>query len=249
MNYFLTEEQQAICDTAREVAEKKIKPIRAELDEKEEFPWAIVKELAQADLFGVYMHSNYGGIGGGGFELALVMEELSKVCGGVALCLAGTALGAFPIILFGSPEQKKKWLPDLASGKRLGAFTITEPEAGSDATATRTTARREGDYYILNGTKNFCTNGEAAEIYSTFALTNPKRGARGMSSFVVEKGTPGFKFGKKEVKLGIRASTTYELIFDNCKIPAFNRLGKEGLYQIQGIENRPKVTLHRIGNR
>ncbi len=228
MNYFLTEEQQAIVETAREIAQKKIKPVREHYDQAEEFPWPIVEELKKADLFGVYLHPNYGGLGGGGFELVLVVEELSKVCGGIALCLAATALGAFPIVLFGTPEQKKKWLPDLASGKRLGAFTITEHEAGSDATATKATAREQGEFYILNGTKNFCTNGNAAEIYATFFSTDPKRGPRGISCFVVEKGTPGFSFGKKEVKMGIRASYTYELVFDNCKISKENLIGGEG---------------------
>ncbi len=251
MNYFLTEEQQAIVETAREIAEKKIKPIREEYDAEEKFPWPIVTELSKADLFGVYIHPNYGGLGGGGFELVLVVEELSKACGGIALCLAATALGAFPIMLFGTPEQKKKWLPALASGKRIGAFTITEPEAGSDATAATTTAKLDGDHYIINGTKNFCTNGESAEIYSTFASTDIKRGARGMSCFVIEKGTPGFTFGKKEVKMGIRASTTYELVFNNCRIPVGNRLGKEGhgLFVAQATFDisRPGVASQALG--
>jgi len=251
MNYFLTEEQQAIVDTAREIAEKKIKPVRAKHDEEDSFPWDIVEEMRKADLFGVYFHPNYGGMGGAGFELVLAVEELSKACGGIALSLAATALGAFPIILFGTPEQKKRWLPDLASGKKLGAFNITEPNAGSDATATRATARREGDYYILNGTKNFCTNGETAEIYVTFASTDLSRGARGITAFVVEKGTPGFTFGKKEHKMGIRASTTYELFFDNCKIPASNMLAKEGhgLFVAQGTFDisRPGVAAQALG--
>ncbi len=251
MNYFLTEDQQAIVATAREIAEKKIKPVREKHDAEDTYPWDIVEELRKADLFGVYFHENYGGLGGAGFELVLVVEELSKACGGIALALAATALGAFPIILFGTPEQKKKWLPDLASGKRLGAFAITEPEAGSDATATRCSARREGDYYVLNGMKNFCSNAESAEIYSIFATTDPKRGARGISAFVVEKGTPGFTFGKKEHKMGIRASTTYELVFDNCKIPASNMLGKEGhgLFVAQATFDisRPGVAAQALG--
>lgn len=251
MNYFLTEEQQAIVDTAREIAEKKIKPVREKYDVEEHFPWEAVEEIRKADLFGVYLHPNYGGMGGAGFELVLAIEELSKACGGIALALAATALGAFPIILFGTPEQKKRWLPSIASGKRLAAFNITEPNAGSDATATKATARKEGDFYILNGTKNFCTNGEAAEIYVTFASTDLSRGARGISAFVVEKGTPGFTFGKKELKMGIRASTTYELFFDNCKIPASNMLGKEGhgLFVAQGTFDisRPGVAAQALG--
>ena len=251
MNYFLTEEQQAIIETAREIAEKKIKPVREKHDADESFPWEIVEELRKADLFGVYFHPNYGGLGGAGFELVLVVEELSKACGGIALALAATALGTFPIILFGTPEQKKKWLPDLASGKRLGAFAITEPEAGSDATATRCSAKKDGDFYVLNGVKNFCSNGESAEIYTVFATTDIKRGARGITAFVVEKGTPGFTFGKKETKMGIRASTTYELVFDNCRVPASNVLGKEGfgLFVAQATFDisRPGVAAQALG--
>ena len=198
MLHDLTEEQQSIVEIAREIGEKKIKPVRMEHDEKESFPWDVVEELRRADLFGVYNHPNYGGLGGGGFELSLAVEELSRYCGGISLCLAASGLGTFPIILYGNPEQKKKWLPDLASGKKLAAFCITEPEAGSDATAIRATATKDGDYYILNGTKNFCSNGESADIYSLFFSTNPARGPRGISCFVVEKGTPGFVFGKKE---------------------------------------------------
>jgi alkylation response protein AidB-like acyl-CoA dehydrogenase len=251
MNYFLTDDQKTIAQTAREIAVKKIRPVREKHDAEDSFPWEIVEELRKADLFGVYFHENYGGLGGAGFELVLAIEELSKACGGIALSLAATALGAFPIILFGSPAQKKKFLPDLASGKRLGAFTITEPEAGSDATATKCTAKKDGDYYVLNGTKSFATNGESAEIYSTFASTNPSRGARGISAFVIEKGTPGFTFGKKEHKMGIRASTTYELVFQNCKVPAANLLGSEGhgLFVAQATFDisRPGVAAQALG--
>jgi alkylation response protein AidB-like acyl-CoA dehydrogenase len=228
MDYQLTEQQQAIVETAREIAQKKVKPRREHYDKTEEYPWDIVEEFRKADLFGVYIPEEYGGLGGGAFELVLVVEEISKVCGGTALILAGTALGAYPIILYGTDEQKKKYLPDLASGKRLGAFTITEPEAGSDATATKATARLEGDHYVLNGTKVYCTNGGAAEIYTLFFSTNPSRGARGISAFIVEKGTPGFEFGRKEEKMGIRASPTYQLLFNDCKIPKENLLGREG---------------------
>jgi butyryl-CoA dehydrogenase len=251
MDYGLTEEQIAIQETAREIAQKKIKKVREHYDETEEFPWEIVEEMRRADLFGVYLPAEYGGLGGGGFELALVMEELSRVCGGIALAIAGSALCAFPILLHGTEEQKKKYLPDLASGKRLGAFTITEPEAGSDATATQATARLEGDHYVLNGSKVFCTNGNAAEIYTLFFSTNPKRGARGISAFIVEKGTPGFTFGKKEKKMGIRASWTYGLEFNNCKVPKQNLLGKEGLGLIVAQStfdvSRPGVAAQALG--
>ncbi len=251
MNYFLTDDQKTIQQTAREIAVKKIRPVRAKHDIEDSFPWEIVDEMRKADLFGVYFHENYGGLGGAGFELVLAIEQLSMACGGIALSLAATALGAFPIILFGTPEQKKKWLPDLASGKRLGAFTITEPGAGSDATATKCTAKKDGDFYILNGTKSFATNGESAEIYSTFASTNPSKGARGITSFVIEKGTKGFSFGKKEDKMGIRASSTYELVFDNCRVPAANRLGGEGhgLFVAQATFDisRPGVAAQALG--
>ena len=251
MDYGLTENQVAIQETAREIAQKKIKPVREHYDETEKYPWEIVEELRKADLFGVYIPQEYGGLGGGGFELVLVVEELSRACAGIALTIAATALGAFPILLHGTEEQKKKYLPDLASGKRLGCFTITEPEAGSDATATQATARLEGDHYVLNGTKVFCTNGEAAEIYTTFFSTNPKRGARGISAFLVEKGTPGFTFGKKEKKMGIRASSTYTLMFDNCKVPKDNLLGKEGggllVAQSTFDVSRPGVAAQALG--
>jgi butyryl-CoA dehydrogenase len=250
-HYFLTEEQQAIVQTAREVAQKKIKPLREHADAEEKFSWEAVEAMRQADLFGVYIPQAYGGLGGGGFELCLAVEELSRVCGGIALSLAASALGTFPIILFGTPEQKKKYLPDLASGKKLGAFAITEPESGSDATSAQCYAKKEGDYYIVNGTKNFCSNGEVAETYTLFFTTNPKRGARGMTAFIVEKGTPGFTFPRKETKLGIRSSPTYELHFDNCKIPAANVLGGDGrgLFVAQGTFDisRPGVAAQALG--
>src|SRR5579862_5725901 len=176
MDYNLTEEQQAIVETAREIANETIRKVREHHDRTEEYPWEVVEEMRKADLFGVYIPTEYGGLGGGVFELVLVVEEISKACGGIALTLAGTALGAYPVMLYGSEEQKKKYLPDLASGKRLGAFTITEPEAGSDATAAKSTAVLDGDHYVLNGTKCFCSNGKAAEIYSLFFTTNPSRG-------------------------------------------------------------------------
>jgi alkylation response protein AidB-like acyl-CoA dehydrogenase len=251
VEYGLTDEQQSIIEIAREIGEKKIKPVRMEYDEKEHFPWDVVDEMRKADLFGVYHHPNYGGLGGGGFELVLAVEELSRACGGIALALAASALGAFPIILYGTPEQKKRWLPDIASGKKLAAFCITEPGAGSDATASQATARKEGDYYILNGLKNFCSNGEAAEIYTTFLSTNLSRGARGVTCFAVEKGTPGFGFGKKEQKMGIRASNTYELTFDNCKVHKDQVIGGEGrgLFVAQATFDisRPGVASQALG--
>lgn len=251
MEYFLTEEQKMMVDVARKIAQEKIKPVREHYDETEEFPWPIVKELAQADLCGVYIPQEYGGFGSSTMNLVLVIEELCKVDGGISLALAATALGTFPILISGNEEQKKKYLPDIASGKKLAAFGLTEPEAGSDATAMRTTAKLEGDYYVLNGTKCFITNAGEAETYTVFAKTNPSRGARGISCFIVEKGTPGFEFGKKERKMGIRASVTRELIFNNCMIPKENLIGKEGhgliIAQATLDSSRPGVAAQALG--
>lgn len=229
MDYLLTEEQQMIRDLARQIAEEKIIPVRAELDEKNEYPWEIIKVLAQADMIGLFIPEEYGGLGKGCFELCVAVEELSRACLGVSTTYAANALGTYPILLFGSHEQKSKFLPDIAKGKRLVAFGLTEANAGSDAGGIQTTARLEGNEYVLNGTKQWITNGGEAEIYTIIAMTDKSKGPRGASAFIVEKGTPGFSFGKKEDKMGIRASSTRELIFDNCRIPAENILGKEGM--------------------
>jgi butyryl-CoA dehydrogenase len=229
MDYFLNEEQIMIRDLARQIAEEKVVPVRAELDEKEEFPWEIMNVLAQSDLFGLFIPEEYGGLGKGCLELCLAVEELSRACLAVATSYAANALGTYPLLLYGSEEQKKKYLPDIAAGKRLVAFGLTEANAGSDAAGIQTTAKLDGNEYILNGTKQWITNGGEAEIYTIIALTDRSKGARGASAFVVEKGTPGFSFGKKEKKMGIRASSTRELIFDNCRIPRENLIGREGL--------------------
>ncbi len=251
MEYFLTEEQQMIKDLARKIAEEKILPKRAEYDENETFPHDIVKILADSDLFGVFVPEEYGGLGYGIFELCLVIEELSKVCGGIALSYAGTALGTFPIVLFGNEEQKKKYLPPIAKGEKIAAFAVTEPEAGSDITTLNTTAKKEGDYYILNGTKQWITNGGEAETYVVIASTDKTKGARGSTAFIVEKGWDGFEFGKKEKKLGIRASATRELVFTNCKVPKENVLGREGMGFLITIKNfdtsRPGVAAQALG--
>jgi butyryl-CoA dehydrogenase len=218
-----------IQDLARKVAEEKMLPVRAELDEKEEFPWEIVKISAEAGLMGVSMPEEYEGFGGGILEYCLVAEELSRVCLGIATSVVASGLGAMPILLFGNPEQKKKYLPDIAKGRKLGAFGLTEADAGSDAGAIRTTAARTAEGYVLNGTKQWITNGGEAEIYSIIAMTNRSKGPRGASALIVEKGTPGFNFGKKEKKMGIRASATRELVFQDCFIPKENLIGKEGM--------------------
>jgi butyryl-CoA dehydrogenase len=229
IDYFFTEEQQMMIDTAREIGLKKIVPVRAKYDEEQIFPTEVFKAIADADLTGVYIPDEYGGCAGttGIMNMCLVTEELSRHCGGISLSFAGTALGTLPILLSGDEEQKKRWLPRVASGT-IAAFGITESDAGSDAASMRTTAVRDGDDYIINGSKMFITNGGEADIYSIFAMTDKGKGARGASCFVLEKGMPGFTFGKKEDKMGIRASATRELIFQDVRVPAANRLGKEG---------------------
>jgi butyryl-CoA dehydrogenase len=251
MDYQLTETQQAIVEIARQIALKKIKPVREHYDEKEEFPWPVVDEIRKADLLGVYLPEEYGGMGGGNFELVLAAEQLSRACGGIALAAMTSSLCALPILLCGSDEQRRRYLPDLATGKKIGAFCITEPEAGSDATATRATAVKDGDHYVANGTKIFCSSGKEAETYVIFFSTNLKRGARGVSAFIVEKGWPGFEFGKKETKMGIRANSTYELVFRDCRIPKENLLMGEGfgLFVAQGTFDlsRPGVGAQALG--
>ena len=251
MDYLLTEEQIMIRDLARQIAREKIQPVAAKYDAEGIFPWDIVKVMSDSDLFGVYIEEKYGGTGGGCMELVLATEELSKACGGISLALAATALGTYPIILFGTEEQKQKYLPDLAKGKRLAAFALTEAGAGSDAAAVATTAQKKGDHYILNGTKQWITNGGEAEVYTVVASVDRSKGARGAACFIVEKGTPGFEFGKKEDKMGIRASCTRELVFTDCKIPRENLLGKEGGGFIVAMktfdQSRPGVASQALG--
>jgi butyryl-CoA dehydrogenase len=229
VHYFLTEEQQMIQDLAAQIAREKIRPQRAELDAGEDFPWEIVKVLAQSDLYGLYIPEAYGGMGGGVFENCLAVEKLAEACIGVATTFAASGLGAYPILLYGSEELKQKYLPDIASGRRLAAFGVTESGAGSDVSGIQTTAVRDGDDYILNGTKQWITNGGEAEIYSVLAITDRAKGPRGATFFVVEKGDPGFTFGKKEKKLGLRASATRELVFQDCRIPKDRIIGREGM--------------------
>lgn len=251
MDHLLTEQQTMIRDLARKIAQEKIKPVAAHYDETEEFAWPIMKILAESDLFGVYIPEQYGGLGGGIMDMCLVTEELSRACGGIALGYAGSGLGALPILLHGSDEQKAKYLPAIAAGKRLAAFCITEAEAGSDAASIKTTARKEGDKYILNGTKQWITNAGEAEIYTVIALTDKTKGIRGASAFIVEKGTPGMEFGKKEKKMGIRASATREVIFNNCEIPAANLISREGMGFIVAMKtldtSRPGVAAQAVG--
>ncbi|MGE5558786.1 MAG: acyl-CoA dehydrogenase family protein [Bacillota bacterium] len=241
MDYFLTEIQQEIKNLAHRIAEEKVRPAAAELDETGEFPWEILKVLASSDLFGVYIPEEYGGLGGGVFEQVLVVEELSRACSGVAVSYAASGLGSFPIMLFGTDEQKKKYMPDIAAGKKLAAFGLTEANAGSDAGGVETTAVLDGGHYVLNGTKQWITNGGEAEVYTIIAMTDRNKGSRGASAFIVEKGTPGFTFGKKENKMGIRASATRELVFSDCRIPKENLLGREGMGFIVAMKTLDKT--------
>jgi len=225
--------------------------VRAALDEAEEFPWDIVRDLANADMFRVFLPEEYEGLGGGCLDLCLVVEELSRICSAVAVTYAASALGSLPLLEYGTEEQKRKYLPDIASGKKLAAFALTEATAGSDAIAIKTTADRGNGGYVLNGTKQFITNGGEAELYTVIALTDKKKGARGASAFLVEKDTPGFSFGKKEKKMGIRASATRELVFRDCLVPEANLIGREGMGFIMTMKildrSRPGIGAQAIG--
>ncbi|MFH0876758.1 MAG: acyl-CoA dehydrogenase family protein [Candidatus Omnitrophota bacterium] len=251
MDYLLNEQQIMIRDLCRQIAKEKIAPVAAEYDKTEEFPWPIVEIMAQSDLFGVSIPTEYGGLGGGVLETCIATEELSKACGGIALAFAAPYLGLDPILLFGNEEQKKKYLPDLAAGKKLAAFAVTEPAAGSDASAIQTTAKKKGDVYVLNGTKHFITGGGDAHVYVVIAMSDKSKGARGATAFILEKGMKGFTFGKKEDKLGIRASSTRELVFTDCEVPKENILGKEGMGFIVTMKtfdvSRPGVASQALG--
>ncbi len=251
MEYFLTDTQKEIRDLARKFAREKMKPVRAELDRTGEFPHELMKELGELGLMGVYIPEEYGGLGGGIMEMCIVVEELCRIDGAAGLCYAACGLGTYPIILGGTEEQKKSYLPRLAQGE-LAAFAITEASAGSDASNVKTRAVRDGDHYVLSGTKQFITNGSVAKIYTVIASTNPAKGARGLSAFIVEDGTPGFTFGKIEDKMGIRCSKTAELVFDNCRVPAANLIGgKEGYGFIHTMKTfdrtRPGVGAQALG--
>jgi butyryl-CoA dehydrogenase len=251
MDYLLTEEQIELKQIARRLALEKVKPVRAKYDQGHEFPWDMVKVFADAGLFEIYIPEEYGGAGGGVLDLCLVVEELSRICGGISLALAATALGTFPILISGSEEQKAKYVPDLAKGKILAGFGLTEPSAGSDAGSIKTTAVRDGNDYILNGRKCFITNGSIAKIYTIIASTDPTKGTRGASAFIVEEGYKGFSYGKIEDKLGIRASATSELIFEDCRVPVENMIGKEGQGFIVAMKtldkSRPGVAAQALG--
>ncbi len=251
MDYFLTDEQKEMRDIARRIAIEKMAPLSEKYDEEGTFPWDIVEVMRQSDLFAVLIPEEYGGISGKVVDLAIVTEELCAVDMGISLAFGVTGLGMYPISIAGSEEQKHKYLGQIATGSRLAAFGLTEAEAGSDVGNMKTSARKEGDTYVLNGTKQWISNGGEAEIYTVFAMTDKTKGPRGCSCFVVEKGTPGFSFGKKENKMGIRANSTRELVFEDCVIPAENLLGREGTGFITAMKvfdkSRPMVGAQAVG--
>ncbi|MGL5822114.1 MAG: acyl-CoA dehydrogenase [Sarcina sp.] len=229
MNFQLTREQELVRQMVREFAINEVKPIAAEIDETERFPMENVKKMAELGMMGIPFKSEFGGAGGDTLSYIIAVEELSKVCGTTGVILsAHTSLCASLIDQFGTPAQKAKYLTSLAKGEKIGAFGLTEPGAGTDAAGQQTTAKLDGDNYILNGSKIFITNGGVAETFIVFAMTDKSQGTRGISAFIVEKAFEGFSIGKKEDKLGIRASSTTELIMENCIVPKENLIGKEG---------------------
>lgn len=253
MDELLSKENLDYRARTREIAEKYVRPHAAELDRTGEYPWASVRALQEAGLMGVWIPKEYGGHGAGVLNLCLVVEELSKACGGMGVTYAVNALGSFPIILGGTEAQKQQYLPELASGRKLIAFGLSEKSAGSDAGSLKTLAQKQEDgSYSLTGQKKWNTNGGAADIYSIFATVNLTRGTRGVSAFIVEKGTPGFTIGKREDLMGIRCVPVHELYLEDCRVPEANILGgKEG----QGFKHamltldlaRPGVAAQAVG--
>ena len=230
MEFSLSEEQQLLKQTVREFAEAEIAPHARQWDEQQEFPRALFGQLGELGLMGVVWPVEYGGSGMSTLDYAVVMEELSRVDAGVALSVAAhNSLCSGHIYLAGSEEQKKKYLVPLAKGQHVGAWGLTENSAGSDAGGTKTTAVRDGAHWVLNGSKTFITNARVADVAVVMAVTDKSKGKKGISAFVIERGTPGFRPGKKEDKLGVRSSDTSELILEDCRIPAGNQLGQEGM--------------------
>jgi alkylation response protein AidB-like acyl-CoA dehydrogenase len=229
MNFQLSEEHEMLRKMVRDFATKEVEPSAAERDEEERFDRSIYDKMAELGLTGIPWPEEYGGIGMDYLGYVIAVEELSRVCASTGVTLsAHTSLASWPIHKFGTEEQKQKFLRPLASGEAIGAYGLTETGSGSDAGGMKTTAVKDGDEYVLNGSKIFTTNGGEAEIYVVFAVTDPEKKHKGTSAFIVEKGTPGFSFGKKEKKLGIRSSPTLELIYEDCRVPKENLLGEEG---------------------
>jgi butyryl-CoA dehydrogenase len=229
VDFELNEEQRMVRDMVRDFADKEIAPRAAEVDKTEEFPADNIQKMGELGLLGLPYPEKYGGGGGDYLSYAIAVEEISRACGSTGLIYAAAvSLGCGPIYSFGTEAQKQKWLPRLCSGQGLGAFGLTEPEAGSDAGATRTAAVRDGDEYVINGSKMWITSGAIADVLTVTAKTDPAAGTRGISGFLVEKGTPGFIPGKNEPKMGLKGSVTSALSFENCRVPAENLLGREG---------------------
>ncbi|WP_321309869.1 acyl-CoA dehydrogenase [Marinifilum fragile] len=227
MDFSLTKEQVLFQQMIKDFAEREVKPLAAEVDEQERFPIETVEKMAKIGIMGIPIPKQYGGAGGNNVMYSMAVEELSAVCATTGVIVsAHTSLCAAPIMENGTEEQKQKYLPKLASGEWIGAFGLTEPNAGTDAAGQQTTAVEDGDNYIINGSKIFITNAEYAHVYVIFAMTDKSKGTRGISAFIIEKGTPGFSIGKKEKKMGIRGSATCELIFENVVLPKENLLGK-----------------------
>jgi alkylation response protein AidB-like acyl-CoA dehydrogenase len=233
MKFLFTEEQQMMQKMVRDFARAEITPYIEMMDEEDRFPREVIKKMAELGLMGIPIPEQWGGVGADFISYILALEEISRVSATVGVILAvHTSVGTMPILKYGTEEQKKKYVPLLASGEYLGAFALTEPAAGSDASRIRTQARRVGDKYILNGNKVFITNAGEADTYVTFAVTDPEKGSKGLTAFIVEKDTPGFKVGKKEKKMGLNGSNTCELIFEEAELSVEQRLGEEG----QGYE-------------
>ncbi|KPJ98682.1 MAG: acyl-CoA dehydrogenase [Gemmatimonas sp. SG8_28] len=225
MEELYTPQQVELRNRARELAETVMRPVAAKYDEAQEYPWEVQHAIRDAGLSGVWIPKEYGGMGGGVLDLCMVVEEFSRACGGMGVGFAVNALGSFPIIVGGTDEQKERWLPGIAVGEKLVAFGLSEKEAGSDAGSMKTVAHRDGDHYVLHGEKKWNTGGAVASYNTIFAVTEPGRGARGISAFVVEQGTPGYTVGKHEDKMGIRCVPVVEIHLDECRVPAENLLG------------------------
>ncbi len=247
-----TPQQFELQERARELADKAMRPVAAKYDVEQAYPWEVQQAIKEAGLSGVWIPEEYGGMGGGVLDLCIVVEEFSRACGGMGVGFAVNALGSFPIIVGGTDDQKQRWLPGIAAGEKLIAFGLSEAEAGSDAASMKTRAEKDGDHYLLNGEKKWNTGGAVASYNTIFAVTNPDRGARGISGFVVEEKTPGYSVGKHEDKMGIRCVPVVEIHLKNCKVPEANLLGgREG----QGFKHamitldraRPGVAAQAVG--
>lgn len=246
MDFKLSQEHELFRSTVREFASKEIAPRAIEVDSSGEFPWDNLKKMASLGLLGVPFPEDYGGAGGDTMMYAMAVEEISRACGTTGITLAAhVSLGATPFYMFGTPAQKERFLKPLASGEKLGAFGLSEATAGSDAAGTRTTAVLEGDEWVINGSKNWITSGSIADILVFTAMTDKSKGAHGISSFVVEKGHPGFSYGKNEKKMGLRGSVTSQLFFDNCRLPKENILGQpnDGFKQFMQILDGGRISI------